>query len=97
MKHSKMNLQTALLFAALALPTLVVPAFAQQEVDPSWYNPWATTSKATADQATTKKTAKKTSRSDDRQPSNSKPRSRKQLASAAQPPKGQPDTTREYR
>jgi hypothetical protein len=29
MKHSKMNLQTALLFAALALPTLVVPAFAQ--------------------------------------------------------------------
>jgi hypothetical protein len=95
MKHSKMNLQTALLFAALALPTLVVPAFAQQEVDPSWYNPWATTSKATADQATTKKTAKKTSRSDERQASNSKPRSRKQLASAAQPPKGQPETTRE--
>jgi hypothetical protein len=95
MKHSKVNILKTLLFAALALPTLLVPAFAQQEVDPSWYDPWATTSKATADQAVLKK-ATKTSRPSDRRASSGKPRSRRRLVSAVQPPKGQPGTNREW-
>jgi hypothetical protein len=29
------------LLALMALPTMVVPAFGQQETDPTWYDPWA--------------------------------------------------------
>ncbi len=29
------------LLALMTLPTMVVPAFGQQETDPTWYNPWA--------------------------------------------------------
>lgn len=29
------------LLALMTLPTIVVPAFAQQDTDPTWYNPWA--------------------------------------------------------
>jgi hypothetical protein len=31
---------TATLFAAM-ITTLPLPAYGQQEVDPTWYNPWA--------------------------------------------------------
>jgi len=27
--------------ALMALPTMVVPAFGQQDTDPTWYDPWA--------------------------------------------------------
>jgi hypothetical protein len=29
------------------LPVLLAPAYSQQEVDPTWYDPWTTASKAT--------------------------------------------------
>lgn len=35
-----------LMFAVLALPSLIANAYAQQEVDPTWYDPWATTKPA---------------------------------------------------
>jgi hypothetical protein len=31
------------LLALMTLLTMVVPAFAQQDTDPTWYNPWAPT------------------------------------------------------
>jgi len=31
---------SAMLFGAMAV-TFLLPAYGQQEVDPSWYNPWA--------------------------------------------------------
>jgi hypothetical protein len=37
MKH----LRAIALMALMALPTMVVPAFGQQETDPTWYDPWA--------------------------------------------------------
>lgn len=45
MKLSRANrlptrlLRSATLLAAV-ISTLLVPAFSQQEVDPTWYNPW---------------------------------------------------------
>lgn len=39
----KMIAPKTLLFAVLALPSLIANAYAQQEVDPTWYDPWATT------------------------------------------------------
>lgn len=29
------------LMALMTLPTMVVPAFGQQDTDPTWYDPWA--------------------------------------------------------
>jgi hypothetical protein len=37
-----------LMFAVLALPSLIANAYAQQEVDPTWYDPWATAKPAAA-------------------------------------------------
>lgn len=45
MKLPRMILPKSLLLAALTFPRLLMPAFAQQEVDPSWYDPWATAQK----------------------------------------------------
>jgi hypothetical protein len=36
----------AALVGAIAAPVLAIPSFAQQEVDPTWYDPWATLSPA---------------------------------------------------
>jgi hypothetical protein len=36
------------LLAALTLLMLLVPAYAQQEMDPTWYDPWAKPSPAVA-------------------------------------------------
>jgi hypothetical protein len=49
-----------LMFAVLALPSLIANAYAQQEVDPTWYDPWATAKPAAAQvKATQKKQAQK--------------------------------------
>jgi hypothetical protein len=49
-----------LLFAVLALPSLIANAYAQQEVDPTWYDPWAGTKPAIGQMKTAeKKTALK--------------------------------------
>jgi hypothetical protein len=37
------NLVHATLLGAVTLPLLLVPSFAQQEVDPTWHDPWAVT------------------------------------------------------
>jgi hypothetical protein len=44
-----------LLFAVLALPSLISNAYAQQEVDPTWYDPWAATQPAAARMKTAEK------------------------------------------
>ena len=41
MKLSRMIAPKSLLLAVFAFPGLLMPAFAQQEVDPTWYDPWA--------------------------------------------------------
>jgi hypothetical protein len=53
MKISRMFAVKALLLGAIALPTLM-PAFGQQEVDPTWYDPWAPASKTMAQSAQVK-------------------------------------------
>jgi hypothetical protein len=35
--------RTLALLALMTLPTMVVPAFGQQDTDPTWYNPWTPT------------------------------------------------------
>ena len=51
----KMIAPKTLLFAVLALPSLIANAYAQQEVDPTWYDPWAATRPAAAQMKSTKK------------------------------------------
>ena len=51
----KMIAPKTLLFAVLALPSLIANAYAQQEVDPTWYDPWATTKPAAAQVKTAEK------------------------------------------
>jgi hypothetical protein len=41
MTYLKMIAPKTLMFAVLALPCLIANAYAQQEVDPTWYDPWA--------------------------------------------------------
>jgi hypothetical protein len=62
MKLSRMIVPKTLLFVMLAFPGLLMPAFAQQEVDPTWYDPWAALPKAAHPQhakADQKKTPRK--------------------------------------
>ena len=54
MKISRMFAVKALLLGAIALPTLTVPAFGQQEVDPTWHDPWAIAGQSTAQPAAAK-------------------------------------------
>lgn len=48
--------------AALALLMLLVPAYAQQEMDPTWYDPWAKPSPAVAAHAKLPKAGQANSR-----------------------------------
>lgn len=42
MRCKEIALKSGLL-VAMAVPMLMVPAYGQQEVDPTWYDPWAAT------------------------------------------------------
>ena len=46
MTFPKIILRKSILWSAIALPGLILPAFAQQEVDPTYYDPWAAAPKA---------------------------------------------------
>ena len=46
MTFSKIILCKSVLWTAIALPGFILPAFAQQEVDPTYYDPWAAAPKA---------------------------------------------------
>jgi len=48
MTFSNLNLRKSILWSVLAIPGLILPAFAQQEVDPTYYDPWAAAPKAVA-------------------------------------------------
>jgi hypothetical protein len=48
MKLSTVIALKATLFGLLALPMLAMSAYGQQEVDPTWYNPWPAAGKAAA-------------------------------------------------
>ena len=61
MQHSRLIAMKAALFAVIALPMLLAPVYAQQEVDPTWYNPWPDAAK-TASKPTPTKTADSTTR-----------------------------------
>ncbi len=41
MKRLRENALAAILLGVLTAPTLTISAFGQQEVDPTWYDPWA--------------------------------------------------------
>ena len=56
MKHSRTIILKAALLATIACPILVAPAYGQQEVDPTWYNPWPDAPKPAAKPAPTKGT-----------------------------------------
>jgi len=62
MKLSRMIVPKGVLVAMLAFPGLVMPAFAQQEVDPTWYDPWAAAPKVAAHPVEAKIEQKKTAR-----------------------------------
>ncbi|HMK23590.1 MAG TPA: hypothetical protein VK466_14745 [Terriglobales bacterium] len=59
MTFLRMIAPKTLLFAMLALPSLIMNAYAQQEVDPTWYDPWAATKPAAAQMKAEKKPAQK--------------------------------------
>jgi hypothetical protein len=46
MKLSKKIALRAVLLGAMAVPTLLIPAYGQQEMDPTWYDPWPATKTA---------------------------------------------------
>ena len=48
MKLTRNLLLSATLLQALTLPLLLAPSFAQQEIDPTWHDPSAVTTPATA-------------------------------------------------
>ena len=53
MKLTRNFLLNAALLQALTIPMLLVPSFAQQEIDPTWHDPWAITTPAVARPAQT--------------------------------------------
>lgn len=55
MTFLRMIAPRTLMFAVLALPSLIANAYAQQEVDPTWYDPWATSKPAAAQVKTAEK------------------------------------------
>ena len=48
MKLSRVIVLKAALLGAMALPMLFVPAYGQQEIDPTWYDPWPAATKTVA-------------------------------------------------
>jgi len=48
MTFLNINLRKGILWSVLAIPGLILPAFAQQEVDPTYYDPWAAAPKVVA-------------------------------------------------
>ena len=48
MRSAKMFTLKVVLLGAMAVPMLFVSAYGQQEVDPTWYDPWASPSKPVA-------------------------------------------------
>jgi len=63
MKLARGMMMKAALLATLALPTLTIPAFGQQEVDPTWYNPWPNANKTAVQQPQAKPTPHKNDKS----------------------------------
>jgi hypothetical protein len=59
MKLSKKIALRAVLLGTMAMPMLMSSAYAQQEMDPTWYDPWATTSKVSVHPAQAKPVAYK--------------------------------------
>jgi hypothetical protein len=55
MKFFKKSRVNEALLAALTMVMLIVPAFAQKETDPTWFDPWAKPSPAVAAKATLRK------------------------------------------
>jgi hypothetical protein len=53
MKSRTITFLKAILLAAISAP-IIVPAYGQQEVDPTWYNPWPDAPKPAAKPALTK-------------------------------------------
>lgn len=62
MKFFKKFRRNETLLATLTLLMLLVPAYAQQEMDPTWYNPWAKPSPAVAAHAKPRKAHRVNSR-----------------------------------
>ncbi len=81
MKLSMRTMLNAVLLTTVAVPVLSLSAFAQQEVDPTYYDPWAPSIKVVA-RATEKPTAtgklRKVSSASD-----ARPKSKKQTRTAA--------------
>jgi hypothetical protein len=81
MKFFKKSRVNEPLLAALTLLMLLVPAFAQQETDPTWYDPWAKPSPAIA----AKTTLRKVRPTNSRLKSSQAPQARKQEIRALAP------------
>jgi hypothetical protein len=86
MKFFKKSRVNETLLAALTLLMLLVPAFAQQETDPTWYDPWAKPSPAVAARATVRKVRPANSRLKSSQAQAARKREIRALAPAAAVP-----------
>jgi hypothetical protein len=86
MKFFKKSRVNETLLAASTLLMLLVPAFAQQETDPTWYDPWAKPSPAVAARATLRKVRPANSRLKSSQAQEARKREIRALAPAAAAP-----------
>lgn len=89
MKIARGMMMKAALLATLALPILTVPAFGQQEVDPTWYNPWPNANKPAAQQ----EKAKPAASNNDKQARKAKAPSESKTKSAKHAPAQEPVRT----
>src|SRR5438309_9419792 len=80
---SKGTLLKAVLLGTMALPMLTIPALAQQEVDPTWYDPWAAAPKAAA-QSTQATETKQQHKMSTATAAAARPKTKKQIQAMAQ-------------
>src|SRR6201993_744297 len=81
MTLSRGTLLKAVLLGTMTLPMLTIPALGQQEVDPTWYDPWAGAPKAATQSTQAKATETKEQRK--MTATAARPKSKKQIQAKA--------------
>jgi hypothetical protein len=84
MTLSKGTLLKAVLLGTMALPMLTILALAQQEVDPTWYDPWADAPKAAAQSTQAKAAETNQHKMTTATAATARPKTKKQIQAKAQ-------------